>query len=377
MNSRGVDLLHIAYGGFGGHREVVNRINESSAEFGIKTAVLGVTRCAEDQTDAASWIATRYVAVPSSHPSAAISRGFLRAVIADLKPRVILAHSHALIPEVLLWSRLQGASPALVVRETHASNLRTWKDNIRSRISLRYADALVFVSLAQVESYPFPAVERGSRPVRAVIPNGVPSVGPRARDRLQLDEARFTIGMACRIVPGKRIELLLRVSARLIELGLPLKLIVAGSGPYRERLEYLASQLLQPNEFLFLGELSRSEMFDFYNSLGLYVHLTDGEGESNAVLEAAGHGLPIVLSETGTKVRSEINQGEFIFVPNDVETIAAEILALSSDRPRLRRMGDRNLEFVARERSIESMIGAYYNLFSRVDPSGPWLSVLE
>lgn len=372
MSSRPVDLLHIAYGGSGGHRAYVNGFNDSLAGLGIRTAVLGVTQSSDQQAPARSWLKTDYYSVFPSHPTAFLRRLGLRNLLRDLRPRIVLAHSHGLIPEVLAWTTGHGHSPHLVVREGHAGGLRSWKDNMRSRAALQFADALVFLEREQHVNYPVKYRRSNGRPLVAVIPNGVRSPDSSSTSAQPCSPGKLRLGMAARLVAGKRIDVLIRVIGELSGLGVPVQLFIAGDGPDRGDLELLAARHSDPGQFRFLGDLAPEEMTDFYRSLDMYVHITDGEGESNALLEAASHGLPIVLSDAGGFTGHPERELGVLRVPNTVEVIAAEIAGVYQDSGRLQRLGQLNAQFVASERSFERMTRSYLDLFAQVDPDGPW-----
>lgn len=367
-----VDLLHIAYGGLGGHRTDVNGLNSELSLLGIRTAVIGVTQSADHQTPASTWLHTRYLPQYPSHPLGFFRRWPLKKVLAELRPRIVLAHSHGLVPEVMLWCRLHKTSSRLILRECHASRLRSRKDNLRSQVSLQLAEGVIFVDECQYADYPLAIRRTKGTPLVALIPNGIAPIRALISQRPVEPSGTLTAGMAARLVPGKRVDLLIRVAAELRRKGVPIRVIIAGDGPDRSKFEDLAAQLLDPADIEFWGEVSQDQMSEFYQSLSLYVHLTDGEGSSNALLEAASHGLPIVVSEYGGMRANGEQSAGALHVRNSVSDISAAVGSVLGNSDLLRELGNLNREFIKSQRSLEDMASAYVDLFAMVDPGGPW-----
>lgn len=370
--NREVDLLHIAYGGVGGHLADVNILNEGLVSLGIQTAVLGVTESKSRQVHERTWRDTLYVPVFPSHPKDLFPRWSMRRVIGNLRPRVILAHSHGLIPEIEFHLLTQGIPSRLVVRETHATQLRSRKDNLRSYVALRFAKGLIFLSERQYRDYPLRIPERLRKPVLAVIPNAVHSKVGYPHSESITAPTDVVLGMASRLVRGKRVDLIISAMAALRREGIRVCLRVAGDGPERSRFEHLAEMQLEEDQYEFLGNIAPEDMDSFYRSLAIYLQLTDGEGDSNAVLEAASHGLPVLLSEgAGLATNSGVEVG-LVRVPNSIDAIAKELARLLGDSAELRRLGTLNANYVNTERSPHRAICQYLDLLAGVDPGGPW-----
>jgi len=339
---------------------------------GLNTAVIGVTKSPSEQASYDSWQHTQYFPVTSSHPLRGRSqRKSLSHILEELNPRIILAHTHGLVTEVVIKSRHAERKPALIVREAHASALRSWKDNVRSLLALQHASALVFLSQDQLETFPLPLLSLKGRPEVFIIPNAA-GQSKRKLTKDLASQGTLRIGMATRLVPGKRVRLLIDVVAFLHKKGIEVELLIAGDGQDREVLvEYAAGQLAE-NSVRFLGSVSQEKMTDFYSSLAVYVHLSDGEGESNAVLEAAAHGLTIVMSQyEGIPDFMAQSMGVFL-VPNEVKRIGEVISILNGRRAELRTLGQINAKLVTAERSVGAMLNGYLEMFSIIDPEGPW-----
>jgi glycosyltransferase involved in cell wall biosynthesis len=141
-------------------------------------------------------------------------------------------------------------------------------------------------------------------------------------------------------------------------------LVLLGDGPLREELAALAESLGVSQEVRLLGE---SDPTPFLRVADVFVLPTQGEGMSNALLEAMGAGLPCVATRVPGNV-DVISHGQtgLLVEPGKPEELAGAIGRLLAD-PALRlRMGE-----VARHRvrdiySVDAMVAAYRCLFDRL-----------
>jgi glycosyltransferase involved in cell wall biosynthesis len=74
------------------------------------------------------------------------------------------------------------------------------------------------------------------------------------------------------------------------------KLMVAGSGPDRERLDALARQLGVAGRVRLLGPVPQTELRNYYNAADLLVLASEREGWANVLLESMACGTPVVAS---------------------------------------------------------------------------------
>ena len=78
------------------------------------------------------------------------------------------------------------------------------------------------------------------------------------------------------------------------------RLLIAGTGPYEERLKELAASMPSKDKICFLGHVAN--MHEFYQMSDIYILSSDNEGLSLAFLEALASGLVCVTTKcTGTK----------------------------------------------------------------------------
>jgi teichuronic acid biosynthesis glycosyltransferase TuaC len=74
------------------------------------------------------------------------------------------------------------------------------------------------------------------------------------------------------------------------------KLLIAGSGPDRRKLEELAQQLGVANRVTFLGPVPQTELRNYYGAADALVLASSREGWANVLLESMACGTPVIAS---------------------------------------------------------------------------------
>lgn len=179
-------------------------------------------------------------------------------------------------------------------------------------------------------------VRRGFRRERiAVIENGVDA------DHYSPDPAlpRFeqpTMLYLGRLKRYKRVDLLVRATARLHELGMPARLIVAGRGDAEGALRALVRELGLDDAVQFTGFVSESEKRTLLRRAWLHALTSPKEGWGISNLEAAGCGTPTIASDS-PGLRDSVVPGETGFlVPHGDVNALAERMRQVLESPALR-----------------------------------------
>ncbi len=121
-----------------------------------------------------------------------------------------------------------------------------------------------------------------------------------------------------------------------------LKALIVGGGRYGRRLELLANQLAISQKVNFLGQLkSGSEVFDFLDSIDLFVMPSRAEGFPRALHEAMSRGCPCIGSNVGGI--PELLAPEDLVSPNNPEALAQKIMEVAANPWRMKEMSERNL----------------------------------
>ena len=140
----------------------------------------------------------------------------------------------------------------------------------------------------------------------------------------------------CRLVPQKGVDLLVRAYGQLpesIREGWPL--LIVDDGPERQALEALAASLLAKEQVQFLGFQPQPQRF--YGQDSVFVLPSRFEGMPNALLEAMGAGLAVIVSDASPGPLEVVTHAEsgWVVPTEQVNPLAAAMQHLAED-PALR-----------------------------------------
>ncbi len=77
------------------------------------------------------------------------------------------------------------------------------------------------------------------------------------------------------------------------------RLMIAGSGPERKKLELMAQNVGVSDRVTFLGPLPQESLRDFYGAADALILASSSEGWANVLLEAMACGTPVIASNVG------------------------------------------------------------------------------
>jgi glycosyltransferase involved in cell wall biosynthesis len=137
---------------------------------------------------------------------------------------------------------------------------------------------------------------------------------------------------------------------------------IAGDGPDRAALEAQTAKLGLADRVRFLGH--RRDVPALLAAADLFVLPSLYEGLPLSVLEAMAAGVPVVATAIGG-TDEVVRDGETgtLVPPADPLALAAAITRTLADRDQAKRLAAGAREFVAREYSVQSMVGAVSRLY--------------
>lgn len=146
----------------------------------------------------------------------------------------------------------------------------------------------------------------------------------------------FAVG---RLVERKGYHVLIEAIAQLVRQGIPVHLVLAGTGPQQQALQdQIAAESIQSAVTL-LGFIPDSELKDYLRAADMLVmpSIADQSGDTEGLgipsLEAMANGSPVIASDIGGIVDIVKHEETGILVPpDDAEAIAAAIMRLSQDK---------------------------------------------
>jgi glycosyltransferase involved in cell wall biosynthesis len=135
-----------------------------------------------------------------------------------------------------------------------------------------------------------------------VVHNGVPPLdaplppAEEARRRLGL-AGDFVVSSVGRLIPLKRLDLLIRAVAALRADTPEVRLLLVGSGPCEARLRALAAALEIADRVRFTGRLHHRDVLLHLRASHVFALVSTHEGFSHVLLEAMQAGVPVLATD--------------------------------------------------------------------------------
>jgi len=149
------------------------------------------------------------------------------------------------------------------------------------------------------------------------------------------------IGSLARMYKGP--DVLLRAARRCRQRGLNLEFAIVGAGRHAEEVQALAARLGIQDRVRFLGQIpSGKPVFDFLDSVDLFVMPSRAEGLPRALLEAMARGCPCIGSAIGGI--PELLAPEDLVPVGDALALAGKMMEVAQNPSRMKEMARRNLE---------------------------------
>lgn len=238
--------------------------------------------------------------------------------------------------------------------------------------ALRHLDYRIGVSDAMVDLL----IDRGFPPDRFyAIYNGIDfTPAPPQGDRLaylrglgaDVDENSVVVGIAARLNPVKDMSTLIRGFAEGHKSCPRLRLVIAGDGEERQKLEDLAKELGVEKEVTFAGWISGG-MDRFYSALDVNALTSLSETFPYALTEGARFHLATVATAVGG-IPYLIDQGVngYLFTPGDWQTLGRFLAALGNGDALRREMGEKLYEKASAKFSIQSTVDTQLHIYEEI-----------
>ena len=299
-----------------------------------------------------------------------LSLGTFRA-LREANPEVVVVSGWSTFASqaAIAWSRRRGVPYVLLVESNERDARPGWRRAVKNAVVptvVRGAAEVLVVGTLARESM----LARGVPAEHLSVLANTVDVERFAREadalRGRRDELRRELGLAAedvavlsvaRLSPEKGLDTLVRAVAAA---GDPrLVVLIAGSGPERERLRSLAGGL--GVRLVLLPDVPWARIVERYVVADVFALLSRHEPWGVVVNEAAACGLPLVLSDRVGAAYDLLDEGRNgALVPaDDVAAAARAISDLAADPDRRRRAGEASRELVGGwgyEPSIENLI---------------------
>ena len=149
---------------------------------------------------------------------------------------------------------------------------------------------------------------------------------------------------------------------RVIDAGVPARLVIAGDGPERGRIENCVREHGLQDQVSLLG--FRSDVRPILAGADIFLMTSRYEGISIAMLEAMRAGLPVVATRVGGVPETVRDRVTGLLVgPDDLAGLAEAMLRLARSPALREEMGRHARDFLAAEFSLAQMAHRYFELY--------------
>lgn len=182
----------------------------------------------------------------------------------------------------------------------------------------------------------------------------------------QVDENSVVIGIAARLNPVKDISTLIRGFAHAYQTCPKLRLVIAGDGEEREKLERLTAELGVSDCVTFVGWIEGG-MDQFYSALDINTLTSLSEGFPYVLPEGARFKLATVATNVGGIPKFiDHNVNGYLFTPGDWQTLGDYFSTLGNDTELRLALGQRIFEKASVHFSTEATVQTQLDIYARI-----------
>lgn len=359
-------VAQLLYAGLGGHGSVAFSLLDADKDqkwlpcmFFVGIEPLSpayAQKCEEDSVEYS------YIRTASGKPWRTWSRIFRDIQIS--RPDAIILHSSSSVLPCLLYKWLRGIP--LVVVEHQPNALKRRSEWFFSYLSMLLADKVVLLTPAYKKELKV-RLNRWFRENKVrVIPNGIDTKRFTPPEQVPKQAHTVRLGMAARFTSTKRQDVLVQMMSELRrrEPEIDWQLSLAGDGENWRNIKKTTTTSNLEDCINMPGQLDETELINWFQSLDIYIHASEGETLSTALLQAMAAGLPILASDVpGIRnlIATEISCG--LLADNQTpESFASLVIQLSKDAVTCAVLGSAGRQLATSTYSQDEMFAGYMKL---------------
>ena len=135
-----------------------------------------------------------------------------------------------------------------------------------------------------------------------------------------------------RLVPWKGFEMLINIWSKILKQDKNLKLVIAGDGPEKEKLENLIREKHLEKKVFLVGRIEHKKLFSYFSASDIFILNSGYEGLSHVLIEAFAYHKPVIASNKGgNKEVIKSNYNGFLIEYNNEEKWQEAILNLTNN----------------------------------------------
>lgn len=202
-----------------------------------------------------------------------------------------------------------------------------------------------------------------------MIPTGINSRG--FRENSNVDELRAKLAIkddekvllfVGRLSQVKRVDILIRLTKRLVRAGFRVKTVIVGEGPSRKHFEALSKSV--GNFIVFTGYIPHNQISKYYLMADVFILPSLSEGLPTVLLEASAAGKPCVASDVnGVSDIVRHKETGFLAKRSDINSFTHYVKLLLTDPILLSRMGRNAANYVQENFNWSAVVDKYDRIY--------------
>jgi len=301
----------------------------------------------------------------------------IASVLEKHKPDIL--HTHGGVAGLYgRWAARKSRTP-IIVHTLHGIHYLHYRNLLLKRACIvleryfsRLTDALIFVSEADRKSGQQHKLSAEKKMV--TLKNGIDFGLYQQLDKgakqekireLRLEGFQPIIGSVARLHRQKGLTYLVQAAQKVSQVFPGIKILVAGSGPLKEKLEAEVHRLGLENQMCFMGE--RRDIPQLLSLFDVFVLSSLWEGLPYALMEAAALALPVVATDVeGVREIIKPRESGLLVPPRNPEALAQSIITLLQDPEYASRLGMNLRRDVANQYGLSKMLAAMESLYLKL-----------
>ncbi len=281
-----------------------------------------------------------------------------------LKNKIDILHTHNYKSNIIgiISAKMIGIPAITTVHGYTTSTINVSFYEIIDRCILPFFNRVVVVNekiLRYMPSHKRIVIKNGLD-INAFLKNDKKRLNFRRRFNIREDE--IVIATAGRLSREKNQQMLIQASEILLANNNNIKILIAGTGEQRGKLQHMIGKRGLSQNVIFTGFIQ--DMREFYSGIDIFVLSSNTEGIPMVILEAMASGVVVVATKVGGVPEIVIdNETGLLVEAGDVVGLADVIKKLIDNRNLWHRLTINALEFIKEHFSIEEMMQHYYNLY--------------
>ncbi len=177
----------------------------------------------------------------------------------------------------------------------------------------------------------------------------------------------IVIGMACRIVHQKGIDILLRSLPNILTKYNNIKVIILGEGDKEEEYIKLSKSLFINDSIQWIGYVNQKELPKYFSNMDIFIMPSRFEGFGLSAIEAMSYNIPIIASNVDALKEIIIDkESGLLFENENHEELSTKILSLIDNEELRKDMGKKGRERVLRNFSLEIFEKKTISLYKQI-----------